>query len=84
MTQYTVRDAWIRWSLWVFFALTVVSTLYFGWHYIADDIAGALIAVISVWLGGLATGQKFERWGRSARPTTSTADVPVETVDATR
>jgi len=84
VTQYTVRHAWIRWSLWVFFALTVVSTLYFGWHYIADDIAGALIAIISVWLGGLATGQKFERWGRSARPTTSTADVPVETADATR
>ncbi len=81
ITQYTVRHAWIRWSMWVFFALTVVSTLYFGWHYIADDIAGAFIAIVAVWLGGLATGQKFERGGRSARPTTSTADVPVEAED---
>ena len=78
ITQYTVRHAWIRWSMWTFFVLTVISTLYFGWHYIADDIAGAFIAIIAVWLGGLATGQKFERGGRSSRPTTSTADVPVE------
>jgi hypothetical protein len=63
--------------MWVYFGLTVVSTLYFGWHYIADDLAGAAIAVVSVWLGGLATGQKFERHGRGSHPTTSTASVPV-------
>ena len=78
VTHYTVRHAWIRRSMWVFFALTVVSTLYFGWHYIADDIAGAVIAIVSVWLGGLATGQKFDKHGRSSHPTTSTSDVPVE------
>ncbi len=78
ITHYTVRHAVIRWSMWVFFVLTVLSTLYFGWHYIADDIAGALIAIISVWLGGLATGQKFDKHGRSSHPTTSTASVPVE------
>ena len=38
--------------MWVYFVLTVFSTLYFGWHYIADDVAGATIAVVSVWLGG--------------------------------
>jgi membrane-associated phospholipid phosphatase len=78
ITQYTVRHWWIRRSMWVFFGLTVLSTLYFGWHYIADDVAGAVIAVIAVWLGGLATGQKFDRRGRASHPTTSTADVPVE------
>jgi len=77
ISQYTVRHAWVRWTVWVFFALTVISTLYFGWHYIADDVAGAVIAVFSVWLGGIATGQKFERRGRSSHPTTSTANVPV-------
>ncbi|MGA8209817.1 MAG: phosphatase PAP2 family protein [Nocardioidaceae bacterium] len=71
VTHFTVRHAWIRWSMWTFFALTVVSTLYFGWHYIADDIAGALIAVASVWLAGKATGQTFERHGRSSHPTAS-------------
>ena len=78
VAHYTVRHAAIRWSMWVFFALTVVATIYFGWHYIADDVAGALIAIAAVWLGGLATGQKFERHGRSSHPTTSTTDVPVE------
>ncbi len=78
ITHYTVRHSLIRWAMWVYFGLTVVSTLYFGWHYIADDVAGALIAWVSVWLGGLATGQKFDRHGRAAHPTTSTASVPVE------
>ncbi len=78
VAHYTVRHAWIRWSLWVFFVLTVIATIYFGWHYIADDIAGALIAVVAVYIGGLATGQKFERHGRSSHPTTTTAEVPVE------
>jgi len=77
VTHYTVRHVWIRWGMWVFFCLTVVSTLYFGWHYISDDIAGAAIALLSVWLGGLATGQRFERHGRETHPTTSTAAVPV-------
>jgi hypothetical protein len=84
VTHYTVRHVWIRGSMWVFFALTVLSTLYFGWHYIADDVAGALIAVISVWLGGLATGQKFEKHGRASHPTTSTADVPYEELEESR
>ena len=54
--------------MWVYFGLTVLSTLYFGWHYISDDIAGAVIACLSVWLGGLATGQKFDRHGRVVAP----------------
>jgi hypothetical protein len=78
VAHYTVRHAWIRWGMWVFFVLTVIATIYFGWHYLADDIAGALIAIVSVWLGGLATGQKFERHGMASRPTTSTANVPVD------
>jgi membrane-associated phospholipid phosphatase len=78
VAHYTVRSAWIRWSLWVFFVLTVIATIYFGWHYIADDIAGAAIAIVAVYLGGLATGQKFDRHGLASHPTTSTSDVPVE------
>jgi membrane-associated phospholipid phosphatase len=78
VAHYTVRHAWIRWSMWIFFATTVVATIYFGWHYIVDDIAGVLIAIVSVYLGGLATGQKFDRHGLASHPTTSTADVPVE------
>jgi membrane-associated phospholipid phosphatase len=77
VAHYTVRHKLIRWSAWTFFVLTVISTLYFGWHYIADDIGGIVIALLAVWLGGIATGQKFDRWGRTVRPTTSTSSVPV-------
>ncbi|MEP7091732.1 MAG: phosphatase PAP2 family protein [Nocardioidaceae bacterium] len=78
VTQYTARHAWIRRAMWVYFGLTVVSTLYFGWHYIADDVAGAAIAILAVWLGGKATGQKFGRRGRGSHPTSSTASIPLD------
>jgi hypothetical protein len=78
VAHYTVRHAFIRNLLWIDFVLTFVSTIYFGWHYIADSIVGSLIAVVSVYVGGLATGQRFERHGRSSRPTSSTRQVPVE------
>jgi hypothetical protein len=77
VAHYTVRHAVIRWAAWVFFGLTVISTLYFGWHYIADDIAGVVIAVLAVWLGGIATGQKFDRRGLSSHPTSESSEVPV-------
>lgn len=78
VAHYTIRSAVIRWVLWINVVLTVLATSYFGWHYLADDIAGAVIAVVAVYLGALATGQKFDRRGRSSHPTTTTQDVPVE------
>jgi hypothetical protein len=77
MVQYTVRSRVMHWVFWVNFGLTVVATLYFGWHYVADDIAGAAIAVVAFYLGGIASGQKFEKGFRS-HPTTTTSKVPVE------
>jgi membrane-associated phospholipid phosphatase len=79
--HYTVRNALIRWSAWTFCVLTMISTLYFGWHYVADVFGGIVIAVLAVWLGGIATGQRFERWGLRAVPTTSSSEVPVEEDD---
>ncbi len=43
--------------MWLYFVLTVIATIYFGWHYIVDDIAGLGIGALSVWLGARATGQ---------------------------
>jgi membrane-associated phospholipid phosphatase len=76
--HYTVRHRWIRIALWVYVVVTAISTTYFGWHYIADDIAGAFIAVVSFYLGALATGQKFDDRGRKSHPTTTTRGVPVD------
>jgi membrane-associated phospholipid phosphatase len=76
--QYTLRTRIFRIALWTYVVLVAISTTYFGWHYIADDIAGLAIALVSVYLGALGTGQKFDRHGLSSHPTTSTSDVPVD------
>ena len=76
--HFTIRSRAARWAVWVNFGLTIIATLYFGWHYIADDIAGVLIALASFYLGGIATGQKFDKHGLASHPTTTTSKVPVE------
>jgi membrane-associated phospholipid phosphatase len=78
MAQYTLQSKLVKWIFWVNFALTVVATVYFGWHYLADDIAGVMIAFISFYLGGIASGQKFEKRSLRSHPTTTTSQVPVD------
>jgi membrane-associated phospholipid phosphatase len=51
----------VRWSMWVFFVLTVVATVYFGWHYLIDDVAGVGIAFASLWIAGRATGHRWRQ-----------------------
>lgn len=50
----------VRVALWLYGVVTVLATVYFGWHYVADDIAGAIIAYLSVALGARATG--YDMW----------------------
>ncbi|WP_246210335.1 phosphatase PAP2 family protein [Nocardioides piscis] len=78
MVQYTLRNRIVHWIFWINFVITVIATLYFGWHYVADDIAGVAIALVSFWLGGLASGQKFDRGGLASHPTSTTSRVPVD------
>jgi len=75
MAQYTVKQRWVHWVGWINFGLTIIATLYFGWHYIADDIAGIAIALVSFYLAAIASGQKFDRHGLSSHPTTTTTSV---------
>ncbi|WP_243060000.1 phosphatase PAP2 family protein [Nocardioides sp. SR21] len=78
MVQFTVQSKVLKWVFWVNFGLTVVATLYFGWHYVADDIAGIMIAFVSFYIGGIASGQKFSKHGLASHPTTTTSKVPVD------
>ena len=78
MVQYTVAIRWLKIVFWVNFGVTVVATLYFGWHYIADDIAGVMIAFVSFYIGGIASGQKFDKHGLASHPTTTTSKVPID------
>ena len=77
MVQYTIQNKWLRAAVWANFGITVVATIYFGWHYIADDVAGILIALIAFYVGGIASGQKFERGSMRSHPTTTTSAVPI-------
>ena len=62
-------------GMWAFLLLTVLATIYFGWHYLVDDAAGLVIGGAAVWLGALATGHRvpvpsrpaWTRMPRSAR-----------------
>ena len=46
----------LRLGLWTFLSLTVVSTIYFGWHYVIDDIGGVAIGMLAVYGAALMVG----------------------------
>ena len=60
ITHLTVRSKWIRWAMWAYLPITVIATLYFGWHFIADDVAGAAIGFAAVWVGAKVTGHELK------------------------
>ena len=46
----------IKIGLWIWVALTTLATVYFGWHYFLDDLAGIVIAVGALGAARLLTG----------------------------
>ena len=56
-------------GLWIWFALTVVATVYLGWHYVLDDVGGLVIAVAALGIARVLTGID----PRAARPVPSTS-----------
>lgn len=49
-------NVWFRIALWVFLFMTVVSTIYLGWHYLVDAFGGAVLGVAGAWIAAIATG----------------------------
>lgn len=39
------------WALRAFLGITMVATVYFGWHYVSDVIAGLLLGFVGAWVG---------------------------------
>lgn len=64
----------VRVFLWVFLALTVVSTVYLGWHYAVDAVGGAALGTAAVWIAARATGNEFRRRPRDAQSALSISD----------
>lgn len=58
--HYVIPNKWVRWTMWLYFALTALATVYFGWHYLLDDAAGIGIGFFAVWAGAKATGYPME------------------------
>ena len=46
----------LRIGLWALCGLTVVATVYLGWHYLVDDLAGAVIGTMALALARGLTG----------------------------
>jgi hypothetical protein len=61
-----LRRVW-RVVVWALFGLTVLATVYFGWHYLLDDVAGVLIALAALGLARVATGVDLGRARRRRR-----------------
>ncbi|RYP89069.1 phosphatase PAP2 family protein [Nocardioides guangzhouensis] len=67
-------SAYYRWRvltavLAVYLVGVILSTVYFGWHFVADDIAGVVIAVLSVLLALLiVNGPRLWRDEPAAEP----------------
>jgi len=47
---------WVKRSLWVWNAITVIATVYLGWHYVLDDIAGIGLGIAAIYLAIWLTG----------------------------
>ncbi len=46
----------LRIALWLFLGLTILATIYFGWHYVIDDVAGIAIGLIATYAAAALTG----------------------------
>lgn len=57
--HYVVPSKVVRIGMWIYFVLTTISTIYFGWHYLIDDVAGLGIGFIAVWIGAKTTEHKM-------------------------
>jgi hypothetical protein len=46
----------LRIGLWILLAVTTVATVYLGWHYVIDDVAGVVIGLAALALARALTG----------------------------
>jgi hypothetical protein len=53
---------WIKVTSWSFLVLTVLATIYLGWHFSIDAIGGFLLGAAAVWIAALGTGNHVNGW----------------------
>ena len=43
-------------GLWIWLGITTIATVYLGWHYFIDDVAGVAVAIAALFLARVITG----------------------------
>lgn len=56
IAQFVRAPRWLRIGLWCYVGLTALGTIYFGWHYVSDDVAGLAIGVVATYAAASLTG----------------------------
>jgi hypothetical protein len=46
----------VKIALWVWFGITMTGTVYLGWHYVVDNIAGIVLGLMALALAGFLSG----------------------------
>jgi membrane-associated phospholipid phosphatase len=62
LVHWNTRRLVYRVLSWTMLVLTVLATLYLGWHFFIDVLAGAAVGALAAWLGAFATGQRPPRF----------------------
>jgi membrane-associated phospholipid phosphatase len=65
----------LKMALWTWLAVTTVGTVYLGWHYFVDDIAGVALGAVALALAAVLSGVDLR--SARARPTAPAARAPV-------
>jgi len=73
IVEYVGLSRWIRLASWAFLLVTILATVYLGWHFFIDTIAGAAVGSVTVWAAALATGN-HEGLRPKLRKATATAE----------
>ena len=58
LVHWNTRNRILRTLAWVMLGLTVLATLYLGWHFFVDVIGGAAVGALAAWLGGVVIGAR--------------------------
>ena len=64
MVELLGMKRWIRIAMWAFLVVTVLATVYLGWHYFVDTLGGAVLGAAGVWIAALGTGNHERGWPR--------------------
>jgi len=61
MTEVMRLPVVIRVASWIFLALTCVATVYLGWHFVVDVLAGGVVGAAAFVMAARATGNPLRR-----------------------